>query len=98
VFLLLHLEHRPILEAPLHDVRLFVGTLDELALGDGRPAEKDVSLISIPHHADLHLQFREVLKLDVVPDMGEWSTNDGGFDHVRGSWDSSGSHGDLLLD
>ena len=59
---------------------------------------KTLARYQYTNHADLHLQFREVLKLDVVPDMGEWSTNDRGFDHMRGSWDSSGSHGDLLLD
>lgn len=45
VFLLLHFEHCPIFEAPLHDVRLFVGTFHEFALGDGRPAEMNVSFI-----------------------------------------------------
>ena len=35
VLLLLHLNHRPIFEAPLHDIRLLTSTLDELALTDG---------------------------------------------------------------
>jgi hypothetical protein len=35
---LLDFDHRSVLEAPLHNICLFVRALDELALGDGRPA------------------------------------------------------------
>jgi hypothetical protein len=91
VLLLFDFKHRSILKAPFHNVRFFIGILHELALGDGRPAE--ISLVKFKDkEARFAVQFGEVLKLDVMPHVREWRTNNGALDDAGGGWDGSGSH------
>ena len=91
MFFLLDLEHCTILEAPLHDVRFFVGILHELALGDGGPA--GILLVEKEDKAAFcAVQFGEVLELDIMPHMRQRRTNDSRLNDAGGRGDGSGSH------
>jgi hypothetical protein len=69
VLLLLDLQHRAVLEAPLHNICLLACTLDELAALDGGVAATVLiwPLEDIRRLPALNSQLREVLELDEVP-------------------------------
>ncbi len=73
-----HIQHRSILERPLHNIRFGRSTFHVLALVQFRP------------------EVGEILQFDQVPDGGQGSFDDGGFNYGSGGGDS-GRHGDLRI-